>query len=217
MLCFDDDHHSGRAQLFEEKVGDLSSQPLLNLRLLGHQIGHTREFRQSDYSPFLRYVSNVRNADEREEMMLADRINRNAFDDDHLVVSLGRYRMNELAWIAMQPRANLLIHFSYTSRRFAEPGSVGVLAYAFEDQPYPCLDLSRINAAASESFVDLLIQHAIFLRACHQFRCLSIPGDTPRWQPLALQATTLPSPPPVSHNLRTQVESVTCERHRALP
>src|SRR3989442_13395592 len=217
MLCFDDNHHSGREQLFERQVGDISSQPLLNLGLLGHQIGHTREFRQSDYSPFLRYVSNVRYADERQEMMLAERINRNAFDDDHLVVSLGWYRMNELAWIAVQPRANLLIHFSDAPRRFAESGSVGVLAYAFEDQTYACLDLGRINTAASESFVDLLIQHAIFLRACHQFRCLSISGDTPRWQPLTLQATALPSPPPVSHNLRTQVESVTCERHRALP
>src|SRR6266852_7836020 len=102
MLCFDDDHHSGRAQLFEEKVGDLRREPLLNLRLLGHQIGHTREFRQPDNSPFLRYVSNVRYADERQEMMLADRINRDAFDDDHLVVSLGWYRMNELARSAMQ-------------------------------------------------------------------------------------------------------------------
>src|SRR5262249_36948880 len=217
MLGFDDDHHAGRAQLFEEQVGDLSRQSLLNLRLLGHQIGHPREFRQPDYSPFFRYVSNVRYADEREEMMLAHRINRDAFDDDHLVVGLGWYRMDELARIAVQPRAYLLIHFSHASRRFAEPGPVGVLAYAFEDQPYPCLDLSQINAADREGFIRRRIQHAIFLRACHLFPRLLAFRDTLRWQPLGLQAAARPSPPPASHNLHTQVESVTCERHHALP
>src|SRR5438552_5378520 len=84
MLGFDDHHHTGWSKHLVEQVRDLGCESFLNLRLARHQVGHPRKLRQTHYAAVLRNVSDVRDSEKRQQMMLADRVKRDVLDDHHL-------------------------------------------------------------------------------------------------------------------------------------
>ena len=70
-----------------EPVGDLLGQPLLDLRAAGEQLDHPGELGQAE-DPLARQVADVRDAEEREHVVLADRVHRDAARQHQLVVAL---------------------------------------------------------------------------------------------------------------------------------
>src|SRR5450756_2290826 len=73
--------------------------------------------------------------DERHEVMLADGIERDIPDDDHLLVLLGELGLQYVLRGLLQSREDLLVHARDPSGGKAEPLPVGVLADALEDHP----------------------------------------------------------------------------------
>ena len=69
-----------------EPAGDLRRQPLLDLQRAGEVIDHARELRQPD-DPLARQVADVGDADERQQVVLAQRVERDVAGDDELVVA----------------------------------------------------------------------------------------------------------------------------------
>src|ERR1041384_6096188 len=81
-------------------------------------------------------------------MMLADRIKRDVFYDDHLIVSFRGNDVQELARIIVQARANLFIHQGDATRRLVDARAVRVLANALEDQTHTFLNFRMIESLA---------------------------------------------------------------------
>src|SRR5205085_2645240 len=67
--------HALRRELALEPVGDLRGQPLLHLEAAGEVVDHPRELREA-HDPVARDVGHVRYPDEREQVVLAERVER---------------------------------------------------------------------------------------------------------------------------------------------
>ena len=83
-------------ELALQPVGDLRRQPLLDLDRPGEVLDDPRELGQAD-DPLAREVGDVRDADEREQVVLTQRVERDVARDDELVVAavVGEARRRE--------------------------------------------------------------------------------------------------------------------------
>ena len=75
----------GCSRLLEE-FGDLLGQPLLDLEPPGVHLDDARDLREPD-DPAARDVRDRRRAEERQQVVLAQRVERDVLDDDHLAVA----------------------------------------------------------------------------------------------------------------------------------
>src|SRR4051812_40019070 len=81
------EHHADtlRRQLALEPVRHLRREPLLDLEVAGEVVDHASELREPD-DPVARDVAHVRDAHERQQMVLAERVERDVADEHELVV-----------------------------------------------------------------------------------------------------------------------------------
>ena len=87
VLGLDDHADTARREVGLQPVGDLLGQPLLDLRAAGEQLDDPGELRQPE-DPLAGQVADVRDADERQQVVLADRLHRDVAGEHQLVVPL---------------------------------------------------------------------------------------------------------------------------------
>ena len=75
VLGLDHDADALRLELALEPARDLRGQPLLDLQRAGEELDHAGELRQAD-DPLAGQVADVRDADERQQVVLAERVER---------------------------------------------------------------------------------------------------------------------------------------------
>ena len=95
VLGLDDHADAHRSQVGVEPVGDLLGQPLLHLRAVREQLDHPGQLGQPE-DPVAGQVADVRHADERQQVVLADRPDRDVAGEDELVVALVVVERGEL-------------------------------------------------------------------------------------------------------------------------
>ena len=83
------EHHPDAERLegLVDPVGDLAGHPLLHLQVAREQLDDARELRQPDEA-VAGQVADVRDAAERQQVVLAQRAERDVGDDDEFVVVL---------------------------------------------------------------------------------------------------------------------------------
>src|ERR687897_637787 len=86
VLCLQDDADALGRQVLVEPAGDLRRQALLDLQGAREQLDHARELGQPD-DALPRQVADVGDADERQEVVLAQRVEGDPGRDDELVVA----------------------------------------------------------------------------------------------------------------------------------
>jgi len=83
MFCFHHDGDAVRLETIHERFRDLRRKIFLNLQTAREDIDNARHFREpDDFS--VRNISDVRAADEREQMMFAQRVKLDVFDENDL-------------------------------------------------------------------------------------------------------------------------------------
>jgi hypothetical protein len=87
VLRFDDHTDPARLELGLDPVRDLGGEPLLDLKVPGEEVNGPPELRKAD-DPSGRQVGNVRRALEGQQMMGAERLERDVANQDELVVAL---------------------------------------------------------------------------------------------------------------------------------
>src|SRR5208282_6218417 len=85
MPRLDDHADSHGLKLFHEHLGYLVRHAFLHLEPTCEDLDDLRDFRKSDDFS-IRNISDARLAEEREQMVLAEAVNCNVFDEDHLAV-----------------------------------------------------------------------------------------------------------------------------------
>ena len=90
QLCSAVDHHpdAARGEVPLQVVGDLGGQPLLSLRAVGVEVHDAGQLGQAE-DPVGGQVADVRDARERQHVVLAQRPERDVVDQHQLVVPLG--------------------------------------------------------------------------------------------------------------------------------
>ena len=80
-----DDGDTERGHAVADGVGDLVRQPLLHLQSAAEYVDDSRKLAQAD-DPRVRNVGDVALAEKRQQMMLAQAVEVDVPDDDHLVI-----------------------------------------------------------------------------------------------------------------------------------
>src|SRR5229473_7352031 len=91
MAGFDDYADALRSDFFLDGLRDLTGHALLDLQAAGEHIDHARNFAKTQ-NTFVRQISNVGLAEERQQVMFAEAEKLDVFNDDHLVVSHAKRR-----------------------------------------------------------------------------------------------------------------------------
>ncbi len=91
VLRLDHHRHAQRLERLLDAVADLDRQPLLHLQPARIGIDHARDLRQAD-DLAVRNVGDVRLAEKRQHVMLAQRIDLDVLDDHHLLVFFLEHR-----------------------------------------------------------------------------------------------------------------------------
>ena len=87
MLGLEHDADAARVQFLLHVIGDLFGEPLLHLEVPGEQLDHARELGQAD-QPVAWHVADMGNAAERQQMVLAQRVERDVAHEHELGVLL---------------------------------------------------------------------------------------------------------------------------------
>ena len=82
---------------------------------------------------------------ERDQVVLAERLQRDVADHDHLVVVGALDHRDELRGVLADPGERLLVHPGHAGGRLPQSAAVGVLADPLEDQAYAFLDLRGVE------------------------------------------------------------------------
>src|SRR5207237_5093274 len=124
-------------QRADQRVGDLRGGPFLYLRSLRVSVDEARELRQAgDPAVVAGDVRDVRAPVERNEVVLADRVERDVADEDHLVV-VGFERDDEVARrILREPREDFGVHLGDARGRTHQTVAVGVFPDREQDLAY---------------------------------------------------------------------------------
>ena len=86
------DRHAERRDLLEDGVGNLVREPLLHLQPAAEHLDEPRNLAQADHL-VARNVGDVALAEKRQQMMLAQAVEVDVLDDDHLAVVDGEQRV----------------------------------------------------------------------------------------------------------------------------
>ena len=88
MLGVEHDADALRREVIGPPAGDLGGQALLDLQAAGEQVDDAGELRQPQ-DALAGQVADVRDAVERQQVVLEERVERNRSRDDQLVVAVG--------------------------------------------------------------------------------------------------------------------------------
>ena len=123
-----------------EELGDLLGQPLLDLEAPGVHLDDARDLREPDH-PAARDVGDRRGAEERQQVVLAQRVERDVLDDDHLAVADVEDRaVDQPLGVDVVAGGQLRVHPVDALRRPDQALPVGVLADLGEDLADRVLD-----------------------------------------------------------------------------
>ena len=131
----DDHRHPARIEHLLDGVGDLRRQPLLDLQALGEDLDHPGELRDAD-DPAVGEIADPDPADDRRDVMLAMALERDAAQNDHLVIAvdLGKGLAQHLRRILVIAAEILAKRPHQPVRRFPQAVAVGVFADPFENR-----------------------------------------------------------------------------------
>src|SRR3954452_18465527 len=133
MGRFDDDADALRGESLHQEIGDLLRQPLLDLQPPGVHLDHARDLREADDAA-VRDVRDVGRPEERQEVVLAERIERHVLDDDHLgVLHVEDRAVDEPLRIDVVTGRQLDVHPVNALGRALEAVAIGVLADLGQD------------------------------------------------------------------------------------
>ena len=134
VLGLDDDQHAPGREHPVDGVGDLGGHALLYLQPAGVPVDQAGQLGESRDAPVLRRnVGHVRPAQERDQVVLAQRGERDVAHHDHLVVLGGEGDFEVAGRVVRQPGEQLLVHAGDPPGRVDQPVAVDVLAYGDQD------------------------------------------------------------------------------------
>ena len=81
----DDHRHAFGGQRVFNRLGDLRSHFFLNLQALGVEVHQPRQFRNTDH-PIARDIGDMGDANDRQHVMLAGRLELDVLEQDHVTV-----------------------------------------------------------------------------------------------------------------------------------
>src|SRR5262245_34616926 len=145
MDRFNHHHNALRLQFtVVEQLRDLSGQALLNLQAAGEDISYASELGEPDDATVFRYIGYMHDPAEGCEVVFAERVERNIFDHNYIIVCFCSYDLDLRCRVLMQPPADLRIHFRDAARRIDQAGTRDVFAYTFENQTSARCDLLQV-------------------------------------------------------------------------
>ena len=149
MLGLDQHEGAARRERGDDRVGDLRREPLLHLRPLRVAVDEARDLREAgDAAVVAGDVRDVGAAVEREEMVLAVRVQRDVAHHDHLVV-IGFEGDREVAGgILVQAARDLAVHLRDARRCAREPVAIGVFTDGEQQLADRLLDPGDVDAGA---------------------------------------------------------------------
>ena len=128
-----------------QELGDLLGQALLDLQPAGVHLDDARDLGQADDPP-ARDVGDRRGPEERQQVVLAERVERDVLDDDHLaVVDIEDRVVDQPLGIDVVAGGQLGVHPVDALRRSDQALAVGVLADLLEDPPDGRLDTTVVG------------------------------------------------------------------------
>src|SRR5947209_10448009 len=146
VLGLDDDKDAPRFQRVVDLVGDLGGEPLLYLRASCVGLDEPDQLRQARDAPVLvGDVGDMCLAEERREVVLAGRRDRDVLDHDHLVVTGLEGDGEVLVGRVVQTAEDLLVHVRDALGRAAQSVAVGFLADRLEDLADGLLDAALVD------------------------------------------------------------------------
>ena len=128
-----------------------SISPLLQLRTRRHLAHHARQLAQpGDVTVVTRDVGHVRAPVERQQMVLADRVEVDVLDEHHLAMVVSGDRREQLRRVGRADAGeDVDVHVGDPLRRLLQPRTVRVLADAFKDEAYAGLYLLAVQVAGA--------------------------------------------------------------------
>ena len=162
-----------RLQALHQEVGDLLGHPLLYLQASRVHLDDARDLGQAD-DPTFGDVRDRRLAEERQQVVLAQAVERDVLDDHHLaVVDIEDGVVDQPLGIDVIAGGQLAVHAPHRAGRFREAVAVGILAHLDQDLAYGSLDrlardepsrraspIGRVVAILADLLLDLLDQLA---------------------------------------------------------
>ena len=134
MLSFDYYDNSARLKNLHKRVSDLTCHPFLYLRPAGVHVHQPCQLGQpGDLALLVRYVPQVRETEERRQMMLAGREHLDAANQHHLVVIGIEHGGEHVAGLEAEAGELLRVGPGDPVRRFPQPVPVRVLADGEQD------------------------------------------------------------------------------------
>ena len=117
------------SRISHQRVGDLRGQPLLDLGAAGVDVDQPGQLGQAgDLAGVGRDVADVRDAAERDQVVLAGRVDLDVLDQHHLVVAEVEGRRQDVLGPLPQPGEDLLVRTGHPGRRLPQSLAVRVLA-----------------------------------------------------------------------------------------
>ncbi len=129
MLGFDHHRNTSGAGDFLNGFGDLAGQVFLDLQPAGEHVDDPRDLRQAQYAPG-GDVCHMGLADEGQHVVLAQRVQLDVLDDDHLVIVRGEQRaVDDLFQAAVVTAAQVLHRLCRALRRIAQTFALRVFTH----------------------------------------------------------------------------------------
>src|SRR5207248_11223164 len=119
MMSAEYDTDAARVEMGLDRLGDLPRHPLLNLQASREALHQPRQLADPDHLP--RQVADRGRAVERQQMVLAGRIERDAAEDDHLVARLLEGPSQDLRRVLAIPLGHLAPRLRYSAGCAAQP------------------------------------------------------------------------------------------------
>ena len=130
----------------DERIRDLRREALLKLRAGRRDVDRTGKLARPDDTAVAWDVDDVRRPDERQEVVFADREERNALENDHLLVRLLVEDLERVRGILIDLVEELGVHRRNAAGRIVEDLRVqAVPSDSLEDLPHPAFDPVSIH------------------------------------------------------------------------
>src|SRR5258708_32126833 len=156
MAGFDDYADTLRSDFFLDGLRDLTGHALLNLQAAGKHIDHARNLAKPQ-NTFVRQVSNVGLAEERQQVMFAQAKKLDVLHNHHFVVGHAKRRaVQDMIQVLVITAGQILQSFLETLWRLAQPFAIRILADDLDDFAHVARNSARINFL-------LIVQQTFFL------------------------------------------------------
>ena len=139
----EDDADAARVEMPVDRVGDLSRHPLLHLQAMRKAVHQARELADAD--DFAGQVTDARLAVERQQMMLARRVERDAAKNDQLIARFVEGPLVDLGGIFAITGRHLAPRANDAGGRIGEALTRGVLADEPQNRGHCLLGVGLIS------------------------------------------------------------------------